>query len=370
MAEQSTGDFQTKQYNGQTVLTDPRYIENLNSAVADYNKEKGTSLSAKDYDYMLNPTTAGARWGDAVPATGTGSTGGGLLTPQAPTASNPAAAATTTVPTTAAVATYNPTKQTVSPESLASNQLSAITATGSQLTDQAKAQAQAAANRRGLLNSSIAAEAGQQAVLNTALPLAQQNASTYANADTANAQYSNAAPQFNAAAQNTANLAGQQASLSQRLAEIQASTTMSVADKQIAAQKAIADSENANKMQLQQLQSDTQKALANMDTDSKTKLAQIDADNRQLLQTNISAANIYAQYAQAVSQILQSKDMDAAAKQAAVDNQLAIMQQTLKAIGQVSGLDLSKYLQSAGSINGAPPATVNSNPDYQGTYGQ
>jgi hypothetical protein len=51
-----------------------------------------------------------------------------------------------------------------------------ITQSGSPLMRQAKADGYAAANKRGLINSSMAVGAAQQSVLNAALPMAQQNA--------------------------------------------------------------------------------------------------------------------------------------------------------------------------------------------------
>lgn len=278
----------------------------------------------------------------------------------------------------AATYSYDPTKQQTSSESLVGNQLAALTSTGSKLNEAAEGRAALAANRRGLLNSSMAIEGAQKAVLESALPVAQQDAGTYASADTANAQYANTASQFNTAAKNTAalqdaqletqvSISNMQSALQQRLAEIQASTTLSTADKQAATQKAISDSDNAVKMELQKMNNDTQKVIQTLGDDAKMKLSQVEADNRQLLQTNISAANAYAQYAQALSQISTSKDMNADAKQQAADNQLASLQATLRAIGEVSGLDLSKYFQSASMSN--PTQTQNNNAATSGKRG-
>lgn len=340
---------ETTDFGGQQVLTGSGFKDMIAGSAAAYNKGAGTNLTPEQYDRMVNPTTAGARWGDTAPPPKSG----GLLTPQAPTAATPTAAATTTVPTATGVG-YTATEQKVTPESLVQNQVQAITSTGSQLTEAAQARAQQQASRRGLLNSTMAAEAGQKAVLESALPIAQQDAGTFASANAANAQFANAASQFGAAAQNTATLANQQAALSQRLAEIQSSTSMSIADKQLASQKLIADNENKTRIQLQQMNNDTQKTIQTLGDDSKMKLSQLESDNRQLLQTNISAANAYAQYAQALSQISTNKDMNQQAKQAALDNQLEALRATLRAIGQVSGLDLSKYYNTAST--GMPEA--------------
>lgn len=74
---------------------------------------------------------------------------------------------------------------------LASKQLNSILAKDNPLFEKARARAGAAAARRGLLNSSIAVEAGESAMIDAALPLAQQDASTNFNA-----------AQFNTSARN------------------------------------------------------------------------------------------------------------------------------------------------------------------------
>lgn len=307
----------------------------------------------------------------------------------------------------AVASTYKPTMQTVSDKSQVQNQIANITDKDSALNTMAAADAGKAANRRGLLNSSLAVGAAQKAVLQSALPIAQQDAGTYAATDTANAQFSNSADQFNAGqktAVSTTNaqlgtqvsLANSNQSLQERLAVIQSDTTLSAADKQIKSQQMLAEKENkirlqlqqiqsdttlsaadkqiksqqliaerdsANKLQLQQIDADTKKSLANMDIGSKEKMAQVEADNKQLLQTNISAANVYAQYASALANISTSTNMDAGAKQTAADNQLAALQSALKAVGQVSGLDLSQYFQAATVPQNTPTPPPNSGGD-------
>lgn len=381
----------TVKFNGQDVVVSKDYMTNLNDSASTYNKATGKALTPEQYDRQLNPQTAGARWGDvdplgggsapaATPSTVTpSSNGGGLLNPNpSPAYSAPTPQATAQQ---AVATTYDPTKQVVSDKSTVQNQLADITSNGSALNTLAAADANKESNRRGLLNSSIAVGAAQKAVLQSALPIAQQDASTNASADAANATFANSASQFNAGAKNTTSqtnaqlgtqvsLANSTTELQKQLAQIQSDTTLSAADKQIKSQQIIAQMNNVSaqtiarndnnvKLQLQQIDAETKKTLATLDSDSKTKLSQLEADNRQLLQTNISAANEYAQYVQALSGIQTNKDMDGIAKQAAADSQLAALQASLKAIGSVSGLDLSKYFQSAAVIPQTPATPPN-----------
>lgn len=293
----------------------------------------------------------------------------------------------------ATATTYDPTKQVLSGASSVQNQLANITSSGSQLNTLAAADATKQANRRGLLNSSIAVGAGQKAVLQSALPIAQQDASTNASTDAANAQFENSASQFNASAKNSTsqlnaqlgtnvnvtNAAAQNTSnLQTALAQIQANTSLSVADKQIKSQQLIAQNNNqtnltiagndnatktllqtmdaSSKLSLAGIDANTKMALANLDATTKTNLQTLQQNNQQLLQTNISASNMFTQYMTNLANISTSDKMDAAAKQAAADNQLAALNAQLQAIGQISGLDLSKHFQSATPIT--PPVST------------
>ena len=74
-----------------------------------------------------------------------------------------------------------PTLSNVSSDSTVSGQMDKILSSSSPLLQRAKTRAAQAANSRGLLNSSMGVQAGEEAVLTTAMPMAQQDAATYAN---------------------------------------------------------------------------------------------------------------------------------------------------------------------------------------------
>lgn len=74
---------------------------------------------------------------------------------------------------------------------LVSGQLTGLLASDSPYIQQARAQAQAAAAGRGLLNSSMAAGSAQNAAIAAALPIAQGNAQEYANIAAANQMAAN-----------------------------------------------------------------------------------------------------------------------------------------------------------------------------------
>ena len=90
----------------------------------------------------------------------------------------------------------NPLTNQVTSDQTVSGQLSGLLSQDSPLMQRAKYQGIATANSRGLLNSSLAAGAAQAAMIDAALPVAQQDAQTYydqsrANQDVQNEFYAN-----------------------------------------------------------------------------------------------------------------------------------------------------------------------------------
>jgi hypothetical protein len=119
-------------------------------------------------------------------------------------------------------------------------QLTGILAANSPLLQQARAASLAQMNQRGLTNSSMAVGAGQEAVIKQALPIASQDATTYANSGQFNANAANQLAQFNAGQSNqalgfTAN-ANNQAGSENLASENQARSFTATAANQAAAQ--------------------------------------------------------------------------------------------------------------------------------------
>lgn len=86
---------------------------------------------------------------------------------------------------------YGDTQRNVQRPDTVQSQLAGILSRGSPLLDQAQSRALMNMNNRGLLNSSIANEAAQSAVISAALPIAQQDAATYFSQGRANQDASN-----------------------------------------------------------------------------------------------------------------------------------------------------------------------------------
>ena len=148
-----------------------------------------------DYQADKGPTTANAQaTGGAAPASAAGGMLATAKTAPAPTPFAPAQATT---------AEWKPDEA-----STVAGQVNKLTAKGNPLIDQATTAAKQQSASRGLLNSTMGITAGLDAAYRAALPIAQQDANTFANAGQFNANAANATTQFNANARNQAGMQG------------------------------------------------------------------------------------------------------------------------------------------------------------------
>lgn len=179
-------------------------------------------------------------------------------------------------------------------------QVNKVIADDSPLMQGARTRAAQTANNRGLLNSSMAVQAGEAATYDAALPIA-----------TADAAIHNTQGQINQAAQN-------------RGAEVTA-----------AAQNAgsLLAAQGKDAKELQQVKGEQAQGLADTEALYKT-----------LLQSNASAAQNFSQVAQNIAAITADAGTSAEFKAAAIATQREILQNALSVIGSISNLDLSALL--------------------------
>lgn len=95
------------------------------------------------------------------------------------------------------------TNWNVNPNQTVQGQVKGIIDADSPLMQQASTKAMQQTNARGLLNTSLGVQAGQAALYDAAMPMAQQDAGTYADAARTNAGEANTTSRFNADARNT-----------------------------------------------------------------------------------------------------------------------------------------------------------------------
>jgi len=280
-------------------------------------------------------------------------------------------------------------------------QLSGIIAANSPLLQQARANSLAQMNQRGLVNSSMALGEGQKAVINTALPIASQDATTFANSAQLNANAANQNAQFNtgqtnaglqftagaanqAAAQNQAalNAAGQfgaassnQAELSNQASQNQASQFTAGAANQAALTNAAAQNQAAQftaanqtdvskqyatalnstvqnmmdqsmKYALSNADAQTKIELQNIDASTRASLAQTEALYKNQMQASASTNEIFQQVSKNIADIMANPDLDATSKQTAVNSQQTYLKNSLAILSVTSGISGLKNLLS------------------------
>ncbi len=234
--------------------------------------------------------------------------------PAAPNYANPAPAIAqgTLINPTAPANTMTPaTTQVNQPTDTVAGQVKSLIDQDSPLMQQAARRANEAANSRGLLNSSIAVNAGQQAVLDAALPIATQDAQTYSQTRLTNQQAENAANQFNATAGNNLQLA-----------------SMDQAFKTAAAN----------------LDSQSRVALEQLGSQTKVQLANIEADFKTLMQTSQSASDMYRSTLAGIAQIVQDTNMNAQAKATAINGYMGWLKNSMNMVASINGVDLTGLL--------------------------
>jgi hypothetical protein len=221
-------------------------------------------------------------------------------------------------PTSAALPTAAaslPANWAVGPSQTVASNVKDIISDNSPLMQQAETRANQRMNQRGLLNSSIAVGAGQSALYDAALPIAQADAQTQARAG-----------EFNAGAQQQTSLANQNSQ--NQMAQFNAGET--------------------NKFVMQ-----------NVDSTTKTALANIQANYQMLMQSSGDASRLYQQMVTNAANIMSNKDMDSGAKQAAINNQVTLLNNGLNVLGQIGNLNLKDLLQFGDpGMTVSPPAAV------------
>ncbi len=309
-------------------------------------------------------------------ATGTGFLGE-ALPPQTP-ATQGAYEAAQAEAAKAAAGGWEAKPYEVTPDMLVASQIKDIIASGSPLMQQAETNAKLMMQRRGLLNSSMAVGAAQDAVIGQAMPIAQSDAATYAKAgfsttdainkqrsdfassqnaaNITNAQLSTATSQFNAgqvnasfqlAAQITAarNIAEMQNATQRWAAQLQATTSLTIADKQAASALAIANIQSNTALSVADKQAATASLVANLQS-----------------KTTLSATQMQVAGQQAVASIQANASMSIAQQQAASAQTVAtINQQTQLGAQQLVNSGALANIAANGQVQTAVTQLTNDN---------
>lgn len=198
----------------------------------------------------------------------------------------------------------------LNPNTTVQGQLNGLLSQGSPLMTIAKTRAEQEMNGKGLLNSSMAVQAGQQAMMDAALPIAQQDANVYAQNGQFNAAAANNNSQFNTAQSNQVGLANQ-ASTNQ-VNQFNAGQANQVGMNNV---------DQMNRFGLANLDAATKTALANLTASTQLGVAQTEANYKTNQQLQSSVAALQMSYVTQRGAIMNSTTMNDASKQSAL-NQL------------------------------------------------
>lgn len=246
-------------------------------------------------------------------------------------------------------------------------QINSLINEDSPLMQQAATRAKQEAASRGLINSSLAVQAGQAALYDKALPIAQSDANTYAQSAKSNQDATNSFSQFNANAQNQASQFGANArnTLQSQKIDVQSRADLSNAgaandalarDAQINSQQAVAKFDSAVKVAMQNADAAGKLQLQQVDANVRTQLADIEANYKNQMQTSQSVAASYQSMVDNITRIMANPDLDAGAKQAAINNLTKLYNNAMQMQSQVSGLQLGSLLSP--EFFGATPTST------------
>lgn len=266
------------------------------------------------------------------------------------------------------VSTYEAERIEVDPsKDTVAGQVDSIIDKDSPLMQSAATKGTQFAAKRGLLNSSMAAQSSQQAVLDTALPMAQQDAATYFAAKGRNQDAGNRALEFGAGAANQAesqHLAGQietdliaqrgqiekelqsaDAATRERLLAQQGEIDMQLQELRGEQTTKLAELNHQFNVELQKLSGDQQIQLQKLQGKQAKQIARIEAENKALLQANASAAQIFSTTQLAIGEILANPDIPIDQKQTLVNNHLQLLENGMAVVGGVANIDLTGLLE-------------------------
>lgn len=272
---------------------------------------------------------------------------------------------------------WNPALRDVdAPNETVAAQVDKIIRQDSPLSQAARTSAAQAANARGLGNSSMAVQAGEQAVINSALPIASADAATYTAKSRDNQAALNAAGQFNAGERNQTSrfnageenaaskmvlgadleksLIGSRTDAQSRLQSEQATQQQALQDLRGQQETALQRQRGEQETSLQTLRGTQEQQLQTMRGEQAKVLADIEASNRTLIQSSQQAATLYSDIQRQIAAVQADVNLSAAQKQTAVDRLTNQLETGLALFGGMANVDIRGLLNFGGSA--APAA--------------
>jgi hypothetical protein len=222
-------------------------------------------------------------------------------------------------------------------KSTVAGQLNSLLAADSPYLSENRRQAQEAAGKRGLLNSSIAAGAGQRAAIQSALPIAQQDAETYAKFGLQEQQSKNQMETIKGEAIVSGEISKHQKALEQQNQNIQNRFTALVRGADQQSQTWLGDLKNTYDMGMQEM-NNMQNLLLQRE--------QISAEKNQMVREQSSM--VMQNYQISVENMMTDPDfleMGAAAVNNAINELQQLAKNTINFIGAASEIDLTDFTE-------------------------
>lgn len=180
-------------------------------------------------------------------------------------------------------------------------------------------------NARGLKNSSLAVQAGQQAVIEAAAPIATADASLHQNQALSNQRERSETNRFNATSRQQESQFGR--SLMEQAREFDADAglrrdTLNQQQSQFDSELGFRDRQLVEQGRQANQQSETQRAIASLDANSRRELATIEANYRREISANENVSNAWGTTMQHIAAIQNNPDLDPATKDTLIQNTL------------------------------------------------
>lgn len=213
------------------------------------------------------------------------------------------------------------------------NRLAGILQPGSPLMTQARTKGYEAANARGLLNSSMGAEAGENAVMNAALPIAAQDASQASAAELSRQGF-----------EQSTGLTGQQIAGNIAVTGMNNTSQQLISANQLQAQRDIAALDETTKMN-----------IAGLDIASQQQIAGMNVTSADRAHAMAAAAAVQSSYQSMFQSIISNPNIPADVRQAYLTQAAKVGDSNMHLIEQLYGVELTWDFGSGASPGSAGP---------------
>lgn len=223
-------------------------------------------------------------------------------------------------------------------QSTVAGQLNQLLASDSPYIKQQEQAAMEEAQSRGLRNSTIAAQAGREAAIAGALPIAQQDAQTYAQGDLSRMQAEQNLETIQSEAIVSGEMVKQQAAIDQQNQNINNAFSAR-----------IQGATEQNAVWLQDLQNTYNTGLQNMQVQAQQMLLETELDSNRAQNVRDSAASIMQNYQISVENMLTDPDflgLGTTAVNNALNQLQTVAVNSINFIGASAGVDMEPFLDA------------------------